>query len=253
MIHFKLNGLDAQVEEGTTILEACRFYGIEIPTLCYDDGLSPYGGCRLCVVEIGTGKDAKVVTSCTYPCEEGLEVRTHSERVEKDRKVLVELLLATAPRSRTIQDLAAAMGVLGTRFKPKDEECILCGLCTRICAEQMDARAIGFVNRGFQRKITTPFNIRSEACRLCWACIYICPACQLRCAGPEATSTVCGSCANLGTVCLDKYDDAMCYMDPCAACLKPIVDEEKKKKPERGLIQEDTTVSNSIRKSKGGR
>lgn len=228
MITLTLNGLEIQVEERTTILEACKFYGIEIPTLCYNEGLSAYGGCRLCIVEIGKGTNSEIVTSCTYPVEEGLVVRTHSERVNKARKMLVELLLATAPRSRTIQDLAAKMGVTQTRFEPKDEECILCGLCTRICAEQMDARAIGFTNRGYKRTITTPFDMKSEVCRLCGACLYICPACQLRCAGPEASTTVCGSCANLGTVCLEKYDDAMCYMDPCVACLKPVVDEAKK-------------------------
>jgi len=77
MLKIKLNRLEVQVEEGWTVLEAAEFYGIEIPTLCHHDGLSDYGACRLCIVEIGEGKDAKFVSSCTYPVEEGLVVRTH--------------------------------------------------------------------------------------------------------------------------------------------------------------------------------
>jgi len=220
MISITLNGLDVQVEEGWTLLEAARFYGINIPTLCHNDGLSPYGACRLCVVEIGEGDKAKLVSSCTYPVEEGLKVRTHSQRVIKARKMIVELFLSSCSSSKTIQDLASKMEVYKVRFKTEHEDCIYCGLCVRICAEQMDARAIGFVNRGRDRKITTPFDIKSEVCRTCGACIYICPACQLRCQGPEATTDVCGSCINVTPVCLEQYDDAMCFLDPCCWCLK---------------------------------
>ena len=83
MITFKLNGLEVQVEHGSTILEACEFYGIEIPTLCYNEGLSSYGGCRLCLVEIGEGENAQLVSSCTYPVEQGLKVRTNTKRVTR--------------------------------------------------------------------------------------------------------------------------------------------------------------------------
>jgi len=81
MIALTINGLDVSVEEGTTILEAVRFLGFPIPTLCHHEGLSPYGACRLCVVEIGEEPKSKLVTSCTYPVEEGLNVRTGSRRV----------------------------------------------------------------------------------------------------------------------------------------------------------------------------
>ena len=138
---------------------------IKIPTLCHHDGLSPYGACRLCVVEIGEGDKTKLVSSCTYPAEEGLKVRTHSQRVVKARKMVVELLLSSCPSSKTIQDLASRMEVYKVRFRVEHEDCIYCGLCVRMCAEQMDARAIGFVNRGRDRKITTPFDIKSEVCR----------------------------------------------------------------------------------------
>jgi len=179
MIKFKLNGLEVSAEEGSTILDVARFYGLEIPTLCFMDGLTPWGGCRLCVVEIGLGARAKLVSSCTYPIEEGLIVRTDTKRVIQARRMMIELMLSTAPFSKKIQDLASKFGVTQQRFKPRNEECVYCGLCIRMCDEQMDARAIGFQNRGYKRKISTPFNIKSEECRLCGACIYICPACSL--------------------------------------------------------------------------
>ena len=74
MIDLTINGLPVSVEEGTTLLEAARFLGFPIPTLCHNDGLSPYGACRLCVVEIGEGTKARLVSSCTYPVEQGVTV-----------------------------------------------------------------------------------------------------------------------------------------------------------------------------------
>lgn len=232
MINLTIDGLDAQVEEGSSLLDAARFYGIEIPTLCHYDGLSDYGACRLCIVEIGEGANAKLVSSCTYPAEEGLFVRTNSKRVVESRKMLVELLLAMCPSSKTIQDLAAAMEVRQVRFKVDHNDCILCGLCVRMCAEQMDARAIGFVNRGKDRKITTPFDIKSDVCRTCGACMYICPACELRCQGPDPPGDVCGACANIEPVCLEDEDDKMCFMNPCGWCYKELGRKKSKEKKE---------------------
>ena len=220
MVNLTINGLKVSVEEGTTLLEAAIFWGIPIPTLCHMDGLSPYGACRLCVVEIGEGPKASLVSSCTYPAEEGLKVRTASSRVIRARRMILELLLASCPQSKTIQDLAAAHSVSQQRFKQEYEDCILCGLCVRMCEEQMMARAIGFRSRGENRSIGTPFDIKSDVCRLCGACMYVCPACQLRCTYNEPEKTICGSGQNLRPPCLEKeqFDDMMCYMDPCVAC-----------------------------------
>ncbi len=220
MVNLTINGLDVSVEDGSTVLEAARFLGFPIPTLCHVDGLSSYGACRLCVVEIGEGPRAKLVSSCTYPAEEGLKVRTASARVIRARKMILELLLASCPQSKTIQDLAAAHDVRQQRFKQEYEDCILCGLCVRMCEEQMMAKAIGFRGRGEKRSIGTPFDIKSDVCRLCGACMYICPACQLRCTYNEPEKPICGACANLAPPCLEKdqFDDMMCYMDPCVAC-----------------------------------
>jgi len=220
MTKLKINGVPVSVEEGTTILEAARFLGFPIPTLCHMEGLSPYGACRLCVVEIGEGAKSKLVSSCTYPVEEGLRVRTASARVIRSRKMILELMLASCPQSKVIQDLASAYEVRQQRFRQEFETCILCGLCVRMCSEQMMAKAIGFQGRGDHRALGTPFDIKSENCRLCGGCIYICPACQLRCTYTQPEKAICGGCANLSPPCLEKvqFDDMMCYMSPCVAC-----------------------------------
>lgn len=220
MISLTINGLPVQVEPGTTLLEAARFLGIDIPTLCQMDGLTPYGACRLCVVEIGEAPRSRLVSSCTYPAQEGLQVRTGSSRVVRARKMILELLLASCPQSKVIQDLASAHEVRRQRFRQEHEDCILCGLCVRMCAEQMMGHAIGFRGRGEHRSIGTPFDEASETCRLCGGCMYVCPACQLRCTYNEPDQAICGACANLSAPCLEKaqFDDLMCYMAPCAAC-----------------------------------
>lgn len=220
MITVTINGIDLKVEEGTTLLEAAQFLGFPIPTLCYMEGLTPYGACRLCVVEIGEAPNSKLVTSCTYPAQDGLKVRTSSSRVLKARKMILELLLASTPQSKIIQDLASKFEVRQQRFRQEFEDCILCGLCVRMCEQQMMAKAIGFRGRGEKRSIGTPFDIKSEECRLCGGCIYVCPACTLRCTYTQPDQAICGGCANLSPPCVEKeqFDDMMCYMDPCVAC-----------------------------------
>jgi bidirectional [NiFe] hydrogenase diaphorase subunit len=220
MITLRINGVPVSVDEGTTLLDAAQFLGIPIPTLCHMDGLSPYGACRLCVVEIGDEPRSRLVTSCTYPAEEGLEVRTGSARVVRARKMIAELLLASCPQSKVVQDLASGYDVRQQRFRQEFEDCILCGRCVRMCEEQMMAKAIGFSGRGERRNIGTPFDRKSEACRLCGGCLYVCPACQLRCTYAEPEKAICGACANISPPCLEKeqFGDMMCYMDPCVAC-----------------------------------
>lgn len=220
MVTLIINGIEVTVEDGTTVLEAARFLGFPIPTLCHMEGLSPYGACRLCVVEIGQEPKSRLVTSCTYRAEEGLIVRTASSRVMKARMMILELLLASCPQSKVIQDLASKFQVRQQRFRQEHEDCILCGLCVRMCEEQMMAKAIGFRGRGEKRSIGTPFDIRSEQCRLCGGCMYVCPACQLRCTYTEPDKAICGGCANIHPPCYikEQFDDMMCYMDPCVAC-----------------------------------
>lgn len=232
MPKISIDGIEIDVPKHWTVLDTARFLGLDIPTLCYHEGLSPWGGCRLCVVEIGEGKDTKLVTSCTYPVEEGLIVRTATKRVVNARKLILELLIAQCPTSKVLQDLAAKMGLKRVRFKPKWEDCIYCGLCVRICEEQMMAKAIGFVDRGNRLKITTPFDKTSEVCKKCGACMYICPVCTLRCVGAKPEDVLCGRCENsLQPTCLDVYDNYACWMGlkgECGTCVteKPEGKEE---------------------------
>ena len=227
MIQFSLNGVDVQAEEGSTVLDTARFYGLEIPTLCHMDGLSPWGGCRLCLVEIGVAPKSKLVSSCTYPVEEGLIVHTDTRRVIEARRMMIELMLSTAPMSKEIQDLASKFNVTRQRFPPRNEECVYCGLCIRMCDEQMDARAIGFQNRGHKRKISTPFDVRSEECRLCGGCIYVCPACSARCGGPNADTDICNACLTMEPTCLDEYDELNCWMYDAGRCGTCVQEKQK--------------------------
>ena len=177
MVKLKINNQEIEVEEHTTVLEAARRLGIHIPTLCSHQALAPYGACRLCMVELKSGDWSKLVTACTYPVQDGLEIKTDSECVIKARRFIIELLLARCPNSEEIRKLASQLGVEKTRFKCNDEnqKCILCGLCVRVCKEVIGNAAINFINRGIERVVETPFQIESETCIGCGACAFVCP------------------------------------------------------------------------------
>jgi len=175
-INLEIDGRKLKAEKGMTVLEVAEEAGIEIPTLCYHKALSPFGACRLCAVEVIRGERSRLLTACTYPAEEGLVVKTDSSVVRRTRKMLLELLLARCPDVEIIQQLAHEYGVEKPRLKKtKNENCILCGLCTRICQERMGVAAINFVDRGINRKVDTPFEVYSDVCQTCGACASICP------------------------------------------------------------------------------
>ena len=177
MIDITIDNQKLQVKEGTTVLEAARTLGIEIPTLCYHEAMAPYGACRVCIVELRSGDWSKLQTACTYPVWDGLEVLTNSDQAVKARKFIVELLLARCPNSKEIRDLANKIGIDKIRFETANpnEKCILCGLCTRVCKELIGSAAISFINRGIDRTVETPFKIDSETCIGCGACAAVCP------------------------------------------------------------------------------
>ncbi len=195
MVNLVIDGQHLEAEEGWTVLEAARYYGINtIPTLCYKEGLSTDSSCRLCVVEVISGGRSRLSASCSYPVQEGIEVRTNSQKVRQARKIIIELLLASCPNSKTLQCLASQYGVKELRFRVEDRGCILCGLCVRMCQEQMRAGAIGFINRGTEREVSMPFHKRYEICRECGACLYICPVCELQCRGRREPGDLCNGC-----------------------------------------------------------
>jgi len=175
MVKLVIDGQEVEVEEGLSVLEAAKRVGVEIPTLCYHPAVSVYGACRICTVEVIRKGWPRLTAACTYPVQEGIEVKTNSEKVKKARKLIMEMLLARCPNVKVVQDLAREMGVKKTRFPQEDEDCILCGLCVRVCNEVIGASVIGFVNRGTERKVTTPFEIQSDTCIGCGACAVVCP------------------------------------------------------------------------------
>ena len=181
-----INDREVRVKEGMTILEAARDAGIHIPTLCYHEKLAPYGACRLCTVEISQNGRTRLVTACIYPVENGLVVKTDSQRVIRIRKMLLELMLASSP-AKTIQDLAQQHGVAKPRFEAEKTNCILCGLCVRYCNEIKQANAIGFVGRGTERRVVFYPEIASTVCASCRECFSLCPTGKL----PSETDGVC--------------------------------------------------------------
>jgi len=175
MITLTINDKKVEVEAGSTILTAAEQLGIKIPTLCHHKSLAPYGACRVCLVEIEGSRGSVVQASCVYPAQEGLVVRTDTERVVRARRVMLELLLARCGDAPAVKELAGEYGVHESRFPKTDDNCILCGLCTRVCEERMGVGAVSFVNRGPQRKIGVPYDKHSPICIACGACQVVCP------------------------------------------------------------------------------
>jgi len=174
-IIFQIDGRQVAAREGMTVLEAAQKAGISIPTLCHYEKLEPYGGCRLCTVEAEVRGWTKLVASCLYPVEKDLIVRTRSEKVDRIRKMILELLLAHAPDALELQNLAGEYGAVKDRFEKEPSFCIHCGLCVRYCAEVKKKDAIGFVDRGTRREISFIPEIASKECWNCKECFPLCP------------------------------------------------------------------------------
>ena len=174
-ILLQIDGKEVRAQEGMTVLEAARSAGISIPTLCYHEKLEPFGGCRLCIVELEQRGWTRLVVSCVYPVEKNLVVRTRSEKVDRIRKMVLELQLAHAPDAFDLQDLAKEYGADRNRFEKEPSFCIHCGLCVRYCAEVKKKNAVGFVDRGIRKEISFIPAIASKECWNCKECFPLCP------------------------------------------------------------------------------
>ena len=181
-ILLRIDGKKVKAREGMTVLEAATSAGIPIPTLCHHEKLEPYGGCRICVVGVEMGGWTRLVVSCVYPVKQDLVIRTRSEKIDKTRKVILELLLAHAPDSVALLDLAKEYGADRDRFKKQASFCINCGLCVRYCVEVKKKNAVGFVGRGATREISFIPEIASRECWDCKECFPLCPTSALQAA-----------------------------------------------------------------------
>jgi NADH dehydrogenase/NADH:ubiquinone oxidoreductase subunit G len=181
-ILLQINGKEVKATQGMTVLEAAQRAGIAIPTLCHHEKLEPFGACRICIVEVEIRGWTKLVVSCVYPAEENIIVRTRSEKIDRIRKTILELLLAHAPDSPELQALAGEYGAEKDRFEKEASFCIHCGLCVRYCAEVKKKNAVGFVDRGIRKEISFIPEIAATECNDCKECFPLCPTSYLQAA-----------------------------------------------------------------------
>ena len=199
MGYMTINGKKVEFTDEKNVLSIIRKAGIDIPTLCYHSELSTFGACRLCTVEDDRGR---LFASCSEEPRDGMVIYTHTERLRKHRKLIVELLLAAHCRDCTtcvksgeckLQELAHSMGVLKVRYdnynevRPVDysspaivrdpNKCILCGNCVRVCSELQGLGVLGFANRGTEATVTPAFEkmLSATDCVSCGQCRVFCP------------------------------------------------------------------------------
>ena len=201
MVNLKINGISVSVPAGTTVLEAAKSIGINIPTLCYMKEINEIGACRVCVVEVKGARS--MVTACVYPVSEGMEVVTNSEKVIKARKTTLELILSDHKKdclscarnlNCELQKLALEYGCNAYRFGGAiskaelpdastdylvrdNAKCVLCRRCSATCAQIQDVAVIGANERGFKTNISCAFEepLSTSPCVACGQCINVCP------------------------------------------------------------------------------
>jgi len=191
-----IDGAKLRAVKGAAVLDTALEYGICIPHLCHVPGVTAFGGCRLCVVEVVTNGRAKVTASCTLEVREGLNVVTNSDKIRRLRRNLAELLVSEAPNSKALQCMAVRCGVKDVRYPFRRNDCVLCGRCVRVCEEMWQASALGFIGRGTRRHVGFPFGHRPDFCKMCKSCVDLCPMTIAPCSGPmkSGEETLCGRC-----------------------------------------------------------
>jgi predicted molibdopterin-dependent oxidoreductase YjgC len=199
-VTLSIDNREVTVEEGTSVFEAARKAGIHIPHLCYRNDLTPFAGCRLCIVEVEGARS--LAASCAYPVANKMKVQTDTERVRKARKQIIELLLSDHPydcmtceKSGTckLEKYAYQYGIRKPRFEGEKHnysvrsqnpfferdynKCILCGRCVTVVHEVQRCEAVDFSKRGFNTKIAASFdrNMQETPCVFCGNCVSVCP------------------------------------------------------------------------------
>ena len=197
-VTLQIDGHEVKVPEGSTILDACKALGADLPTLCYGDTLDPVNACRVCVVEVEGSR--ALVPSCSRPVEPGMVVHTDNERARHSRKMVLELLgssvdLSAAPRvqgwmqhyeadptrfgdASTMKTVQQPVKVDNDLYVRDYSRCILCYKCVDACGDQwQNSFAIAVAGRGFDAHISTEFNVElpESACVFCGNCIEVCP------------------------------------------------------------------------------
>jgi formate dehydrogenase (NADP+) alpha subunit len=199
-ITLSLNGREVQALPGQTILEVARAEGVDIPTLCYDSRMEAYGACRMCLVEVEGARGP--MAACGTKVSAGMKVQTHTEKIAKLRKFVLELLLTNHPLDCPVCEAAGdcrlqdyayeyLVDMVPWGWRPPQvgdpgphpnvahygARCILCGRCVRICREVMSIGCWGYLNRGYDSEVDTPYRLplTEVGCVSCGQCVSTCP------------------------------------------------------------------------------
>lgn len=205
-VKLTIDGREVEVPQGSTVLQAARKIGIDVPTLCYDERLTPHGGCRMCIVEVEQMPN-KLVSSCSTPATEGMVVHTETEKIVEARREILNLLLSDHPldcltcekngdcklqeycyrydvkESTFTGEMSQYEKDISSPFFERDaNKCILCHRCVRVCHELMGVGAISVAQRGFKAHVTPAFDVSMEEspCVSCGNCVAVCPVGALK-------------------------------------------------------------------------
>ncbi len=224
-VNITIDGVHIRAPEHTSVLDTAIEFGICIPHLCHYPGVPDIGACRLCIVENVVRGKPRVTTSCTLKVREGMEIHTNTDRIQQLRKNVAEMLVAEAPNSKAVQDVAVRCGVTDVPYKFHNEECVLCGRCVRVCNDVWQAKALGFVGRGRDRHVAFPFEKKPDFCKHCESCVDLCPMNRTPCPGPmkKGEEFVCGQCESQLSMAEDVDDSCVwCRLGDGFGCTRKV-------------------------------
>jgi NADH dehydrogenase/NADH:ubiquinone oxidoreductase subunit G len=191
MLEITIDGKSIHAKKDEFILQAAKREGIYIPTLCHHSAIAGLGTCRLCIVEVDEGSGCKVVASCVYPLKRKCEIFTKSEKIIRQRRMIISMLRDRASQDPYLQQLCTEYSVpLSKRaVVPPHLNCVLCGRCAAACAV-LGNGAISTVGRGTAKKVSTPYDTQSADCIGCGACAKVCPVAAIECTETRDTRTI---------------------------------------------------------------